>query len=117
MTFNSQDFTVYWAQEGQFNKNPSFTITGITVTTDAAAAETFTRTAGGTGSFITDGFGVGQTVVVVGTVDNDGTYVITALTATVMTIGGGIAGTDQVGDSGVSFTTSLTWIPFLKSTI
>ncbi len=114
MTFNSQDFTVYWAEEGQFNKNPSFTITGLTVDTDVDSPFTFTRTAGGTGSFITDGFGVGQSVVVAGTVDNNGTYVITVLTATVMTIGAGISGTDQTGDSGVSFTTTLTWIPFLE---
>ncbi len=43
---------------------------------------------GSSGSFITDGFVVGDTIVVSGSASNDGTYVIhsTAITATVITI-------------------------------
>jgi uncharacterized protein YcnI len=47
-----------------------------------AADETCTRSAG---SWIADGFKVGDSVVVTGTASNDGTHIITTLTATVMT--------------------------------
>jgi hypothetical protein len=112
MTYNSQDFTVYWAEEGAFNKNPSISVGSLTVDTDVGA-DTITLQAGAT-SWITEGFGVGQSIDVAGTVDNDGTYTITAITATVITIGGGISGTNNVGDSGVTINTNVTWIPFLE---
>lgn len=58
---------------------------GTTTTTVAATARTFTRT---TGSYITDGFVVGQWVKWTGFTNagNAGPYRITTLTATVMTV-------------------------------
>lgn len=41
-----------------------------------------------TGSFITDGFVVGSSVVVSGSTSNDGSYVLTAVTATTLTVTG-----------------------------
>lgn len=52
--------------------------------TFAAANETLTRSAG---SWLDDGFAVGDSVVIADTVSNDGTHVITTLTALVMTCG------------------------------
>ncbi len=50
--------------------------------TFASPADTLTRSAG---SWLNDGFAVGQSVVIDGSTDNDGTHIITDLTATVMT--------------------------------
>ncbi len=50
--------------------------------TFATPAETVTRSAG---SWLNDGFKVGDSVLFAGTVSNDGTHIITTLTATVMT--------------------------------
>jgi hypothetical protein len=70
--------------------NPSLTF--------AATGHTITRAAG---SWLTDGFAIGQTVVVAGTHLNDGVKgAITALTASVMTFASGI--TNEGPISGVS---------------
>lgn len=51
-----------------------------------AAAKTITASGAGAGSFITDGFVVGDVVDVSGSASNNGTYTINTLTATVMTV-------------------------------
>lgn len=53
--------------------------------TFATPANTITRSAG---SWIEDGFAVGDTVTIDGSTDNDGDHVITTLTATVLTAAG-----------------------------
>jgi hypothetical protein len=63
------------------------TVSGVTIKTEpsfvfASAGETLTRNRG---SWITEGFAVGDTVTFAGTASNDGTHIITALSATVMT--------------------------------
>lgn len=63
------------------------TITGRVGLVFAAAGNTVTRSAG---SFLADGFAVGQSVTFSGTVSNNATLVITALTATVMTFAAGL---------------------------
>lgn len=50
-----------------------------------ATTSTITRT---TGSFVTDGFIVGSSVVVYGSTSNDGSYVLTSVTATTLTVSG-----------------------------
>lgn len=50
-----------------------------------ATTSTITRS---TGSFITDGFIVGSSVVVFGSTSNDGSYVLTGVTATTLTVTG-----------------------------
>lgn len=50
-----------------------------------ATTSTITRA---TGSFITDGFIVGSSVVVSGSTSNDGSYVLTSVTATTLTVTG-----------------------------
>lgn len=62
--------------------NISNVMTGQPSLTFASAGETCTRAAG---SWITDGFVVGDTVTPAGTASNNTPFVITALTATVMT--------------------------------
>lgn len=51
-----------------------------------ATAKTITASGAGAGSFITDGFVVGDVVDVSGSASNNGTYTINTLTATVMTV-------------------------------
>lgn len=63
-------------------------ITGYSTLTFAASTDTITRNVG---SFLTEGFKVGDAVTIDGTSSNDGEFVITALTATVMTFAAGLA--------------------------
>jgi hypothetical protein len=76
-------------------------------TDGAASPDLLTRTRG---SWIVDGFEVGDSVVIVGT-SNDGTYVITALTATVMSFAevGWAVPDEIVGSYGVSVTASVVY--------
>ncbi len=60
---------------GQMNPGESVVIDDV--------ADTFTRSAG---SWITDGFIVGQTITVTGSSDNNGSFVIDALSATVLSV-------------------------------
>ena len=70
-----------------------------TITISCNVARTYTRTAGGSGSFITDGFAVGQYVTVSGyaAANDNGVKVIQSLTATVMTVLPSIALTTEAG--------------------
>lgn len=52
---------------------------------DFATSSTITRS---TGSFITDGYAVGGQVTILGSASNDGTYTITAVAATTLTVSG-----------------------------
>ena len=66
--------------------------TGVVVTgqpslTFAAADDTVTRSRG---SWLADGFRVGDTVTVSGTVGNDGTYTVAGVTALVLDLGDGV---------------------------
>jgi hypothetical protein len=80
----------------------SVTMTGNPNLTFVAAGFTVTRSAG---SWITDGFAVGDVPVFAGTVSNNsGNKAITALTATVMTFASGVVNEGPVG--GVTVTDS-----------
>lgn len=70
----------------------------ITVNVNATN-RTYTRTAGGSGSFITDGFLVGQYVTWSGftNANNNGVKIITAVTATVITVAASLALTTETG--------------------
>lgn len=71
------------------------TMQGAPSLTFAAAGFTITRA---TGSFISDGYLVGDVVTIAGTVSNNGSKgPITALTATVMTFAAGIANEGPIG--------------------
>lgn len=77
------------------------------------AASTVTRNDGG--SFLTDGFQVGGRLVVIGSTGSptrDGTFVITDVTATVITVSGtpwtGITGSDQTARLAKEFRNALT---------
>jgi hypothetical protein len=67
------------------------TIVGHEALTFAAAADTVTRSRG---SWLADGFRVGDSVTVVGTASNDGTYTVAGVTAAVLDLGDGL--TDEV---------------------
>lgn len=75
--------------------NAAVTASSGTITcTVAASAKTFTRS---TGSFITDGFKVGQSITTSGFVNggNNGTFTITGVTATVITCSGAAGLVDE----------------------
>lgn len=84
------------------------------VTTMAFAATTITRSAG---SFITDGFAVGDSVTITGasTAGNNKTIVITTLTATVMTASAG-AMTVDTAKTGVTLSKTLSASPEAANT-
>lgn len=66
-------------------------IVGHASLTFAAAGDTCTRAGGTPGSWIDDGFRVGDTITVAGTASNNGTYTVTAVTDTVLTVSSGFA--------------------------
>lgn len=73
---------------------------GAPALTFAAAGHTITRS---TGSFLLDGFAVGQTIIVAGSASNNGTFgPIAALTDTVMTFAAGVV--NEGPTSGVTIT-------------
>lgn len=82
-------------------------VSNVTVTSTQSltfAATTATRSAG---SWLTDGFRIGDSFTVAGTVSNNGTKVITALSATVITFAsGGVA--ETIGSFGVTLTAGQT---------
>lgn len=61
-------------------------VTTVRLFTFASAGKTITASGTTPGSFTTDGFAVGDTVVITNSSSNNGTYTISALTATVMTV-------------------------------
>src|SRR5262249_27532960 len=78
--------------------NYSMTASAGNTLTFNKAAQTVTAS---TGSFLTQGFALGQTVVCSGSMANDGIPgTITALTATVMTLGSYVAGPHAWMDEG-----------------
>ncbi len=85
------------------------TITGVGPGDLDFTATTVTRN---TGSFVTDGFKVGQTVTIAGTVSNNFSAVLTVVSATVLTFAsGGVTESNKSG-SGVTITgteTTTTW--------
>jgi len=91
-------------------------ITAEPTLTFAASGHTITRNRG---SWIDDGFKVGDSVTTTGTVSNNGTATITALSATVMTFGSGL--TDEtIGSFGVLITateTAVNWRSSIDSTV
>jgi hypothetical protein len=76
------------------------------------ASTTCTRT-GGVGSFVLDGFAIGQTVIVSGTASNNVTVVLTGVSATVLTVAAGFAAEGPIESIGVNILQSLpmaTWM-------
>lgn len=64
----------------------------------AAAGDTVTRN---TGSWISDGFIVGQIIAIGGTASNDGTYTVTNVAASVLTVSPGLVDESNVNGAGV----------------
>lgn len=62
------------------------TITGEPSLTFSDAADTIVRAGGSCGSWLDDGFRVGDVITVSGTVSNDGTYTVTDVTALTLTL-------------------------------
>lgn len=81
-----------------------------TLTFADADPDTITRSAG---SWITDGFAAGDTVTIVDSTDNDDSYVIESLTATVLTLASGEALTAEVATAGITATATPT-LTFLE---
>jgi len=73
------------------------TITAEPTLTFAAGGETITRNRG---SWLADGFRVGDSIAVTGTASNNATLVVTAISATVMTFASGIVN-ETIGSFGV----------------
>ena len=61
------------------------TIVGTPSLTFADATDTVVRAGGSPGSWLDDGFRVGDSVVITGTASNNGTFAVTAVTATTLT--------------------------------
>lgn len=80
-------------------------VTGSPGLTFAAAGFTITRTAG---SFLSEGFAIGQSVTISGTSSNNTTLPITALSATVMTFASGIVNEGPDASGAVTIQQSLT---------
>lgn len=108
--------TILTFGSGVVNEGPltgGVTITGAEEFVFAATGHTVTR--GGYGSFVADGFVVGQTVVAAGTVDNNGTLgVLTAVSATVLTFAAGLSN-ETVSSFAASLTSSLTQANFVTA--
>ena len=88
---NEEILDVTLTSGGDYTVRPEIIISDHTSLAFSNTANTITRT-GGT-SFITQGFGVGQRIVIADAEDptNDGTYTITAVTSTVITVDEDIA--------------------------
>lgn len=94
--------TIMTFASGVINEGPitTATLTGSQVLTFVAAGFTLTRSAG---SWINDGFAVGKTVSILGSVSNNITSLpITALSATVMTFASGLVNEGPIASSAVS---------------
>lgn len=96
-------------------------ISGVTITSEptltfASGAHTITRNRG---SWLDDGFRVGDAITITGTASNNFTKTITVLTATVMTFAAGV--TDEtIGSYGVSIVTGETdtaWIASITALV
>lgn len=82
------------------------TMTGAPTLTFNAGAETITRSAG---SFVTDGFAVGDVITISGSASNNITKDVTAVTATVLTLSGGLANEGPVGNVSIVGSNGLTF--------
>lgn len=109
LTFDTTDL----ANEGpvadvRITAEPSFVF--------ASGGKTITRNAG---SWVAEGFAVGDTVTIAGTASNDGEHVITTLTATVMTCAASAMVDETIGSctASVALTeTETAWIDALSDT-
>jgi hypothetical protein len=72
--------SVYWDTPGT---NPRSAATGTIDLDYDAATKTITRASG---SFVSDGFAVGDTILVTDSTSNDGTYTVSVVTALVLTV-------------------------------
>lgn len=81
-------------------------LAGTEAITFAASGETVTRSAG---SWIKDGFAVGQSVVTTGTVSNNATSTVSAVTDLVLTFASGVVNEGPLASSSVSIVQSQTF--------
>lgn len=98
------DFDEYFEEAMGGTWTPLASTTGaITI---AAAGKTFTRAAG---SFLTDGFAVGQEIRTTNFVTgaNNGSFIITAVSALVITCANAAGLVDEVGPAGVNIKTAI----------
>jgi len=72
-------------------------ITGVASLTFSDAADTVVRAGGNAGSWLTDGFRVGDSVTISGTSSNDGTFTVTAVTAATITFESGDLADEVIG--------------------
>lgn len=73
------------------------TIVGEPSLTFSDSADTIVRAGGSPGSWLDDGFRVGDSVVVTGTASNDGTYLVTVVTPTTLTFEAGDLADEVIG--------------------
>jgi hypothetical protein len=110
LTFDTTDLASQGPVAATITAQPSLTF--------ANTGETITRNRG---SWLDDGFRVGQTVTIAGTASgtNDGSFAITALTATVMTLAAGSVDADAViGVNSVTMTageTKTAWLTDIEN--
>lgn len=72
-------------------------IVGEASLTFSDSADTIVRAGGGAGSWLDDGFRVGDSVTITDTVSNDGTYTVTAVTASTITFESGDLADEVIG--------------------
>lgn len=82
------------------------TMSGTPTLTFDATAHTITRSVG---SFISDGFAVGDEFTVAGTTSNNGSYTISSLSATVITLASGLVNEGPVSDAAIAGSNALTF--------
>ena len=88
------------------------------ITAEASLVFATTTITRNTGSWIAEGFAVGDTVTIAGTASNNGTAIITTLSATVMTCGASTFAAETIGVCSASVTlteTDAAWVAALAS--
>ena len=78
------------------------TIVGEPSLTFSDAADTIVRSGGSPGSWLSDGFRVGDSITITGTVSNNGTFTVTAATALTLTLEAGDLANEVIGATQVT---------------
>jgi len=95
LTMNATDLE----NEGPISGVTIYATPTLTFGDNGASPDTITRNRG---SWIDEGFAVGDSFTIAGTSSNDGTYTITALTATVLSVATGSFAAEVIGAYGVT---------------
>jgi hypothetical protein len=111
--------TVLTFASGIVNEGPEGNVTLTASEGITFAASGFTVTRSGAGSWLADGFAIGDSVTITGTASNNTTQTVSNVTATVLTFGGGIVNEGPSRSDGITMTKGQTlagWASAITST-